>query len=161
VYGLTDPNVAHSQVTTQGHIGHEKLASDRYLRSRNALIFLGKVVSSIPRDLAFNEVVLPIPSLGLWQMAVLIDYDSTIVHEISRRIDASGNQCRLPLLEKLIGMYVSTSLPSASRSEADTAYALFRDYYFNRYPDSSLESRFKERIVRLDRDSSLKLRHAN
>ena len=152
-FGLTDSFIAHLPISNRGHIGHEKRASDEYLLKRHVDFGLGAVDSKIP-DAKTNIVAFEIPPLGLWQWGRVLSYDSSRMDEIAQRFYAIGNKSRLPLYQYIIPEYINRALLHRSLNQVEDDYALFHQFYFNRYPDTTLSNRFEERIAELKRDSA-------
>jgi hypothetical protein len=152
-YGLTDAYIAHSNVSSPGHIGHEKKAPPEYLLRRNVNFELGDLVAELPDHLGVHEIAFEIPSLGLWQLADLVTYDKTIMNQLAERFSAAGNQTHIPLYEDILPDYVEHTMPNRSLSQLEAAYGRYRHIYFDKYPDSALQRRFEERIAELKRDS--------
>jgi hypothetical protein len=152
-YGLTDAYIAHSHLSMRGRIGHEKKAQDDYLERKHVEFELQLVVSNLPPELHGNTIAFQIPELGLWQLARLITYDSSILNELARRFDDANNDSRLPLFQYIIPEYIDSVLPNASLDKIESDYAGFQQLYFNRYPDTTFQNRFETRIAELKRDS--------
>ncbi len=152
-YGLTDAYIAHSQLSTRGRIGHEKKAADEYLQKRHVDFELQHVVSNLPTELDGNIIAFQIPDIGFWQLARLITYDSSIMNELDRRFSATNNDSRLPLYQYIIPEYIDKVLPNSSLDKIENDYAGFRQFYLDKYPDTTLSNRFEARIAELKRDS--------
>jgi len=155
-YGLTDSSIAHLAIVNRARIGHEKKAPEEYLAKRQADFELGNVVANLPSPLAGTTIAFQIPTLGLWQLARVVTYDTAHMNELARRFDAVGNDSRIPLYQYLIPEYIAKMMPVRSLDQLDSDYAGIRKYYFNRYPDPALQRPFEERIAELKRDSAAK-----
>jgi arabinofuranosyltransferase len=153
-YGLTDSFIAHAPMSTRGHIGHEKRATEEYLVRRHVDFELQGVVSKLPDPLHVDGIAFEIPTLGFWQLARLVTYDSSTMDEIARRFEVANNDSRLPLYQLIIPQYIYKLLPGCPLEQLEGAYANFQQFYFNRYPDTALSNRFEERIAELKRDSA-------
>ncbi len=153
-YGLTDTYIAHSHLSTRGRIGHEKKAQDEYLQKKHVEFELQLVVSNLPPELHGNTLAFQIPDLGLWQLARLITYDSSIMNELDRRFTATNNDSRLPLYQYIIPEYADKVLPNSSLDKIKSDYDGFRKFYLEKYPDTALSNLFEERIAELKRDSA-------
>jgi hypothetical protein len=157
-YGLTDISIAHSHMSTRRRIGHEKKATDEYLEKRHVDFELGLNVSNLPPELHSDTLAFRIPTIGVWEFARLITYDSSMINELARRFGAANNDSRLPLYQYIVPEYIDNVLPNSSLDKIENDYAGFRHYYFDRYPDSALSNRFEERITELKRDSAAGVR---
>lgn len=151
-YGLTDAYIAHLPLSNRGHIGHEKKAPEEYLLNRHVNFEMLSVVANLP-DPAYNLIAFEIPELGVWQLARLVTYDSSLMNELARRFRAAGTRCVLPIFEQIIPDYLAHEMPQTPLTQLEDDYAGFRQYYFNRYPNLILQSKFEKRIEELKRDS--------
>ncbi|MDP4198986.1 MAG: hypothetical protein Q8922_06555 [Bacteroidota bacterium] len=84
-YGLTDSAIAHSSSSAHGRIGHEKHATEEYLKQRHVDLELYDAVPNIPADLSSGTVALEIPTMGLWQFTHLVTYDTANMDSLSHR----------------------------------------------------------------------------
>ena len=60
---------------------------------------------------------------------------------------------RLPLYQYIIPEYIDKVLPNSSLDKIENDYAGFRQFYLDKYPDTTLSNRFEARIAELKRDS--------
>ncbi len=157
-FGLTDRLIAHSNVLRPGHIGHEKKASNAYLRERHVDFELGEFVRKPPDNFHLNEIAFEIPEQGIWQLARLITYNKQSMNLLSDRFAASGNKSVVPLYEKLIAYYLRTLLPIRKLDLLEEDYSSYRQLYFDDFPDTALQRPFEERIAELKRDSAAGIR---
>jgi len=152
-YGLTDAYIAHLQVAEHARIGHEKKAPEQYLIARNVDFELRQVVSEIPEHLGPTTIAFQIPDHGLWQLARVVTYNKTVMNELYKRFKAADNQSRIPLFEYIISDYALHTVPNRPLDLLEKDYAGFRKFYFDRYPDTTLQHYFETRIEQLKQDS--------
>src|SRR5579883_389660 len=152
-YGLTDSEIAHSAIDTRGRIGHEKHATEDYLRKRHVDFVILDVVNKLPDPLSADIIAFEIPDLGLWETARLVTYNKSMMNELARRFTAAGNHTRLPLYEQIIAEYNKDYLATRALSELEDDYAGFQKFYFSSYSDTTLENPIKIRLAELKRDS--------
>ncbi len=153
-YGLTDKYIAHLPIDNRGHVGHEKKAPDSYLKLRHVNFGLGHVVPEVPDPLRINDIVFEIPTTGLWMTARLGTFDSSLMRELDRRFSEVNNHSHIPLYQMTIPKYIKSVLPGCSLNQLEAVYAHFQQFYFDRYPDITLQRPFEERIAELKRDSA-------
>ncbi|HEX5315616.1 MAG TPA: hypothetical protein VFX22_03110, partial [Candidatus Kapabacteria bacterium] len=153
-YGLTDAYIAHLPLSTRSHIGHEKKAPEDYLIRRNVDFELQGIVSEFPKQLGVTTIAFELPDLGKWWAARLVTYNKEAMNELARRFAAAGNRDAIPLFENLIPQYIKNAMPDYPLDRIEMDYAGLRQFYFNRYPDTTLERPFEERIAQLKRDSA-------
>jgi hypothetical protein len=156
-YGLTDAYIAHLPLSTRGHIGHEKKAPEDYLLKRHVNFEILSVTPNLPEP-SYNLIAFEIPELGVWQLARLVTYDKPLMNELASRFRTAGTRCVLPLFERILPDYIEQEMPRTPLAQLKDDYAGFRQYYFDRYPDSILQHRFEQRISELEEDSITKSR---
>jgi hypothetical protein len=152
-YGLTDSSIAHSPILNRARIGHEKMATEAYLQTRHVDFELGSIVANLPNPLSGTTIAFQIPTLGLWQLARVVRFDTSLMNELARRFEAAHNDSRLPLYQYLIPEYINNVMPALSLGQLDSDYAGFRKFYFDRYPHAVLQGQIEARIEELKRGS--------
>ncbi len=152
-YGLTDSAIAHLALADRARIGHEKIASEKYLESRNVDIALGEVVSKLPDPFPLNQIAFEIPEFHLWLLGRTIAYHKGVADSLYNRFRATGSETIIPCYEKMIPYYIQNLLPLRPLDRLEEDYRLFQTMYFHRYTDTAVERPFEARIAELKLDS--------
>ena len=153
-YGLTDSYIAHLPIKDRGRMGHEKEAPEEYLEKRGVNFELFAVTPEFPKTTAYNLAVFEIPQYGIWQLVKIIDYDSAIVGELSRRFLAEGNRSVMPRFNLIIPSYLDKLMPTLSREQVAEDYKGFKKIYLDKYPNATLQKRFEDFINAPVRDTT-------
>jgi hypothetical protein len=147
-YGLTDSAIAHSPITQRGRIGHEKQGKNEYFEKRGAQFKFLHITPEIPKNITLGLAVFELPTLGLYQVAEVITYDSAITHELSRRFEKAGLKSILTKYDEVIPQYIANDMEHFSAQEIERDYANFKHYYFNKYPTPEWQRKIEDCIKR-------------
>jgi hypothetical protein len=129
LHGLTDRTVARSDSGKRGHIGHEKMASERYLRRRGVTLLQSERLCGDETYRALRGVIPP-TGPNPKKPWCFLQWDP----ELASDLRARAPEWRLPNPGAWIDAYIA-SLPNQTSEDASTTLAFLDTWSFERTPD--------------------------
>jgi len=134
--GLTDPTLAHQQLSERGRPGHEKRATFEYFYEKKINFFIG-ATEPFPK----GRFVLNAIAFGNFA-AKIISYDNNIMTELAKNPNIRFIDC-----SKYIDDYIA-HFDELGMQQVAYDYQFFKLYYFNNNTDTSREEAFKNYLLK-------------
>jgi hypothetical protein len=126
--GLTDPYIAHMNLSERGRPGHEKTAPWKYIISKN-VNFLFKTFRQV--DTTATDYI----NLGGFPAQILI-YDNALMEHL-----ATFPEITFSRLQDYLDFYIA-NMSQLSREDVAKDYAAYKEFYFDHQRDSQREQAF-------------------
>lgn len=137
--GLTDSTIAHQQLEERGRIGHEKSPTYEYLLQRGANFTFSRRPY---KDREYRVVNFLLPG-GIRVSADMITYDTDLMNQLRWRM---GREISFVRFDDYLDRYIAEEIDRKSHDELAADYAEFKEFYFDRNPDSVHERPFLDRL---------------